>query len=215
MSDKEKTTSNHARETAYEVGLNLLPYVGGGLAALYTSNRDKKKFQRIESFYEETSAKINQMDQSLKELLKEQTHDNDSIISLIEQVNEKIEKENRDIKKQCLQKFLINSLLNSTTEETLDQREYFLDALSNLTIFEIELISLLYREDRIINMNDIGMHNNEDRYAVLGFVNRVRNYGFLELYIGGEFHVGAVDNSLNDNVKISEFGKRFVTFCLV
>lgn len=215
MNEKEKTTSKYSRETLVEAGLNLIPYVGGSIATLYASNKQQKEFERIESFYDEVASKIKLMDHALKTILNKQIHDDESLVNLIESINDIVEKENQDIKKQYLQNLFINSLLNRVDGNTLDQRKYFLDALSNLTVYELEVISLLYKEDRLININEIRMHGHDNRYAVLGFVNRLRNFGFVEQYIGDEFHVGAIDNSLNANIKISSFGKEFVNFCLL
>lgn len=152
------------------------------------------------------------MEQSYKDLLNKQTHDDDSLIALIEKINNQVEKENIQFKKECLVQFLINALLNGTTIKSFDKSLFFLDTLSSMTLSECEMMAMLYDQDRIIPVNNI-TSNEMSEYAILGAVGRLRSYGFIVTYTGN-FSVGGRDNALTEEIQLSDFGKEFVCFCL-
>lgn len=193
-------------------GFNLLPYIGGSLASIYTSNREKKKFERIKEFYEEISSILRDHEQSLKDL-NMSIHDEDSLIYLIESIHEQVERENRDSKKRYLQNFFINTLTYPTNPRTFDKKQYYLNALSSLTELECEMLAFLFFQKNPVQIVNIQLNDNEDPYVILGRLNRLRNYGFIKILMGDQIVHGR-DNALYDLVHISEVGKDFANYCL-
>lgn len=215
MNKKDKLSSEDIRDATVETGLSFIPFIGSGLSSLYSSYKSKKRFQRLEIFYEEVTEKISKLEQSNGPIPKVEIHDEEVLISLIEKINDKVEQESLEYKKECLQRFFLHSMINSTTQASFDQRQFFLDTLSSMTLLECEMMVVLFKENRTVIVNDM-IKPNIDQYAIVGSVGRLKSYGFITSYTG-EFHVvdGGRDNSLHEYVRLSNYGAEFVKFCLV
>lgn len=203
--------------TTIEAGLNIVPYVGGSLASLYSNYKNNKRFERIEEFYENVKTQMNELDQGIVDRIKSSYQDPDLLATLIERQHDAIETEYFNHKKQFLQSYFINNLIMETTDETFDKKVMYLDALKNLNYSELEILSLLFRMNKPqpVSAIEFKEDSSKDRYTIVGHVNRLRNYGFIELYTGNVTIGGNVDNIHNSIISISDFGKEFVRFCLL
>lgn len=203
-------------EAAILAGVSSLPYVGGGISSLYSSIKADKETQRVDKFFEVISVELERLDAELIETIKSVTHDEEYLTMLIENVCRKVEKEARNNKQDTFECFFINSLLNGVTSTTYDLFDFFLNALDSLLEIDIQVIVLLHKEDKLIPISKINSGEAEkahDPYYILASVNKLRSFGFVESYTG-DFHVGAKDNDLNQEIKISHLGKDFTDFCL-
>lgn len=192
-----------------QTGIQLIPYVGGPLASIYYGTKQEKRFKRIESFYEEFAEKTSQLPIPLPPI---DIHDSDKLIALIEELNDKIEREHIEQKRDYFKNYLLSTLL-SPTNTNFDERRFFLDVLGNITLLECEILLFLYQY--IGTPIRIGTINkpNVSPYAIVGAIGRLKTYGFVKSSIDG-IHFGGSDNTLNEFVTPSNFGVDFIHYCL-
>jgi hypothetical protein len=191
-----------------ETSLQLVPYIGGALATAYFGTKQEKRFKRIESFYQEFSAQIEQLRLQLPPI---DIHDQDNLIALIEELNEKVERESTDQKRAYFKKYLY-SALSSSTNENFDERRFFLNTLSSMTLLECELLLFINQQHIPVIVGNISK-TGVDQYAIVGSIGRLRMYGFLGVE-SNNIVIGGGDNSLHDSFIVSNFGSKFIDFCL-
>lgn len=206
----DKLTKKEKMEITIQSGLQLIPYIGGALSTLYFGTKQEKKFKRIESFYQEFASQIKQLQLQLPPV---QIHDPDQLSALIEELNEKVEREHTEQKRTYLKRYLLSTLSLPTNNLNFDERRFFLDLLNNMTLLECDLLVFLYQHKqplRVGNINKPGVN----QYAIVGAIGRLKMYGLLRsltttLNIGG-----GRDNALEENVSLSDYGIRFIHYCL-
>ncbi|MBV7507263.1 hypothetical protein KW850_18535 [Bacillus sp. sid0103] len=191
-----------------ETGLQLVPYVGGALATAYFGTKQEKRFKRLETFYQEFSHRIEQLQLQLPPV---ESHDQDKLIALIEELNAKVENEITEQKRAYLKKYLYN-ILSSPTNENFDERRFFLDTLSSMTLLECEILTFLYHQNQPVKVGTITKPGLV-QYAIVGAIGRLKMYGFLRTSTQ-DLQVGDVDNTLLELVTPSDFGLNFIKFCL-
>ncbi|HDX9589265.1 TPA: hypothetical protein ROX98_002248 [Bacillus pseudomycoides] len=204
----EKLTIKEKTEIAIQAGLQLVPYVGASLSALYFGTKQEKRFKRIESFYQEFSDTIEQRNLQLPSI---DFHNQDNLISLIEQLNDKVEREQTEQKREYFKKYLF-STLSSPTNDNFDERRFFLEILANMTLLECDLLILLHQQSQPVKVGAIKSPG-IDQYAIVGAIGRLKMHGLLSAFIG-DFSVGGGDNALNEYVAPSSFGMKFINYCL-
>lgn len=204
---------SNTKETIISAGLNLIPYVGGSLASIYNSSKKEKELERLDHFYKEVSDEIAGFNNELQNKLKNSIHDEEYLSMLIEKTSNKVAKEARENKIKSLKEFFVNALLNGVNKNTFSETEFYLETLGNLSETELGVLSLLKNEHRLISVNEIRVRDFDEPYFILASVNKLRGYGLIEMF-SGEMHAGAIDNDLNNNIKISPLGNKFIGFCL-
>ncbi|KMP28123.1 hypothetical protein SAMN04487767_1015 [Bacillus wiedmannii] len=204
----EKLNFKEKAEIAIQTGLQLVPYVGPSLSAAYFGTKQEKRFKRIESFYQEFSSLVEELKLQIPSI---EQHDEEELITLIEELNEKVEREHTTEKKEFFKRYLLNTLM-TPTDQNFDEKRFFLDILSNMTLLECELLTLLHHQDNYTTVRDI-VKFGVDQYAIVGAIGRLKLYGLLSTTLGN-FAVGGGDNSLNELVKPSTFGEKFINYCL-
>lgn len=203
--NKEKLTLKEKTEITIQTGLQLVPYVGGALSTAYFSTKQEKRFKRIESFCEELADKINRLQ---VQFVPFESHDVESLTSLIEELFDKIEKEHSNQKREYFKQFFINALKTPTKENNFDERHIFLEALAHMTVLEFELLLLYYFE---ISKNSPGMDLPEaDLDVITGATARLKMFGLLE---SKYFSLGEMMHA-KESINISGFGVKFLNFCL-
>lgn len=200
-------------ETAILSGISSLPYIGGGISSVYSSIKAEKETQRIDKFFEVIGVELERLDAELSKALQSATHDDEYLAMLIEKICEKVEREAREIKRQNFKTLFINSLINGINSLSYDFLDFYTESLDALNEIDIEILILLFNQDNLVPVSAINHKQFNDPYFILASINKLRNFGFIESFTG-EFHVGARDNSLHENVRISRLGKDFSRFCL-
>lgn len=206
---EEKLSGKERAEIAIEAGLQLIPYVGSSLATLYFSTKQEKRFKRIESFYAELAEEVRDLQERLAPV---ESHDQEKLASLIEDLNDRVEREHLELKRRYFKNFMRNTLL-TPTNNNYDERKYFLDALSALSLLECEMLAFLKQKAGMVEVRTI-QKPGTPQYAIVGAIGRLSTYGFvrtvqLSMTIGG-----GADNALAQGVELSDYGVRFVRFCL-
>lgn len=204
LSTKEKT------EIVIQSSLQLIPYIGGPLAAAYYGTKQEKRFKRLESFYQEIADKVQKLKLQFAPIT---AHDEEKLIALIEELNEKVEREHSQKKREYFKQFFI-STLTKPTDDIYDERRYFLDTLFNMTPVECVILSAC-SEMYALSLNGLQDDANlpTDPYVVVGAISRLKNYGFLRT----KFHplnLDGSDSTFDEVVAITDFGRRFVEYCL-
>ncbi|MED4697067.1 hypothetical protein [Peribacillus frigoritolerans] len=191
-----------------ETGLQLVPYVGGALATAYFGTKQEKRFKRIESFYQEFSDQVEQLQLQLPSV---DFHDQDKLISLIEELNEKVERESTEQKRTYFKKYLY-STLSSPTNDNFDERRFFLEALATMTLLECEVLLYIKEQNNPVRVGSLSKPE-IDLYAIVGSVGRLRMNGFIRLQ-NDNIIINGGDDSLNDSFVVSDFGNRFIQYCI-
>lgn len=189
-------------------GLQLIPYVGGSLSTAYYGTKQEKRFKRIESFYQEFSEDIERIKMQLPPV---ELHNQDNLISLIEELNDKIEREQTEQKRAHFKKYLF-STLSSPTDNNFDERRFFLETLANMTLLECDMLSFLYQQGQPVQVGRISKPET-DQYAIVGAIGRLKMHGLLTASTN-TINLGGRDNALEENVSPSSFGLRFIRYCL-
>lgn len=204
----ESKINNHSkRDLIIQAGMQAIPYVGGSLSTLYFGEKQEKRFQRLELFYEELKKDIEFIKEKIPPL---EEQDSSSLESILEILNENVEKEVQDKKIKIYKAFFINTLLNPIKHD-FDERKYFLDILANMSVFECEILEFLGKQTQPIQVRSI-QKQDTNPYAIFGSINRLRSYGFIESRRGSFMMNGMQDEHLDDLVFVSGFGKKFLNY---
>lgn len=198
-------------DLAIETGMQLIPIVGGPIATIYFGIKQTKEFKRIENFYAELANDLQKQSERIANL---ENQDQNGLVSLIEQLNNKVEKEHQYHKVQLYKTYMKNLLFNPITEQNYDQRKTFLDVLESLTFLELSTLLFLYDHQ---DMGPIAVKNfgrpGISQYALVGAVSKLKMNGLVRavtntLVLGG-------DNSLEEMVSVTDYGLEFINFCIV
>ena len=192
------------KDTIIEAGISAIPYVGGAIATLYFGNKNEKRIQRLQEFYEKlleevesgTVGKIN-----FNETNAEQFQD------LISEVHEKVEKESRETKKKLLRNFFTTTIQNPI-EGDFDLRLIFLDALDSLSEFDCNILTFL-KTHKQVQIREI---TGPDPYLIYSSVNKLISLGFLETRRGSFIMNGMQDENLDNIVFLSSLGEKFIEY---
>lgn len=203
-----KLTINQKAENTIKAGLQLIPYVGGTLATLYFDRKQQKEFNRLIKFYEELSEEM----KNINEKFSLDNQDETKLIILIEKINNKIEKEVFQEKINYFKNYFKNILIQPVKDD-FDEKVFFLESLSSMTLLEIGILKLLNSQSDFITIGAI-QKNEIEQYAIVGVIGRLRNLGFLQSAGGGISFGDKSDNYLKELIKVSSFGKKFIKFCL-
>ncbi|WP_157087727.1 hypothetical protein [Oceanobacillus damuensis] len=211
MSNDEKLSGRKKFDIIVESGLQLIPTVGGPLATAYFGTKNEKRFKRIESFYEEFSRQMQEIDYRFKSI---KSHDEDALIAIIERLNEKIEQEVLEKKRSYFKNFLKHTLSESTNKNNFDERRYFIDTLADMTLLEVELLN--YLKSIHPDMTLVGSINKPgvEQPVIVGAVGRIKNYGFINASQQSMTIGNGSDNALNQAISLNSFGQKFIGFCL-
>jgi len=113
----EGLTRQQKIENIVEAGLQLIPHVGGALATLYFGRKQQREFNRIAEFYKELSGE-------LKEKVSLENQDEGILASLIEKINDKVEKEVLEEKQKYFKNYFKNILIYPVKDD-YDEKTFF------------------------------------------------------------------------------------------
>ena len=213
MSDSkedEHLSTAENRDLVIQAGIQAIPYVGSSLATLYFGRKQELRFKRLETFYKEIAEEV---DDLKDRIAPPEAHDKEAFSAIFEELNEKIEREQVQKKREFLKAYLKNTLIYPIKGNNYDERHFFLDTLGSMNLLECELLGYLYKKTEPVGVGAL-QKSGVDQYAIVGAVGRLKTYGFL---VSGQVSInigGGEDNILLEKVKVSDFGRRFCEFCL-
>ena len=206
MSNSErqtKLTSSEIRDLVIQAGMQAIPHIGNPLATLYFGIKQQKRFRRLEAFYKEIAQELDSIKDRLAPI---EEHDPEALAAIMEKLNETIEREQVRKKIEYLKAYFKNTLMNPVKAD-YDERSFFLDALSSMTLLECEVIKKLSSERLPVAVLTL-VTTGGNEYATVGAIGRLKNLGFIE-WVGAN-----LGTPLEENVSLSDFGRRFHQFCL-
>jgi hypothetical protein len=196
------------RGVALEALIQAIPHIGGPLATLYFGNKQEKKFKRLQNFYEELKIDLEEVKSSISSISE---HSEDELINLIEEINEQVENERTDTKKEYYKNLFKKSLIHPV-KNNFNERKYFVDVISNLYKPHFLILSFLKKHSEEILVENIEIEG-VDKYLIRGFINQLENYGLINLVL---HNIQGLTNfvKMNKKASITELGKNFHYFCM-
>lgn len=185
-----------------------IPYVGGSLSTLYFGSKQKRQFQRIETFYKEIKKDIVFIREKIKNV---DEHNPGELSAIIEQLHERIEKEPLIEKREFYKNYFKNTLI-SPVNGNYDERKKFLDILSNVSLLEADIIKFLNQQTIKIDslsINKLGI----EQSIIQGSIYNLKSWGLIETTLGS-IAIGGGNGGIHENIGLSNFGKRFLCFCI-
>lgn len=207
MSDKQAT--QFRRDLVIQAGMQLIPYVGAPMAALYFGAKQERRFERLENFYSELALEIAEMQESIKAV---EDQDAATFEAILESLHEKIETEPTREKMQFFKNYFKNTL-RAPVNGNYDERRCFLEFLSDMSMLECEVLAFIEARAGQVLAGSI-QKASVDQYAIVGAIGRLKVKGFL-IATQQALSIGkSMDNSLQEQVQVSPYGARFCKFCL-
>ncbi|WP_169709525.1 hypothetical protein [Deferrisoma camini] len=204
-----KLSSSEKRDLVIEAAMQAIPYVGAPLSVIYFGAKQEKRFKRIESFYAELAEEINEIRDQIASVDKQ---NKEALAAILEELNEKVETEPLEEKRQFFKNYFKNTLRKPITND-FDKRKYFLQTLADMSLLGCELLAFISSQPGAVLVGNIKKPGT-DQYAIVGAIGRLKSYGFLMSFQGSFTIGGGQDNALQEQVQLSHFGKEFVDFCL-
>lgn len=211
-SDEINITSKEKTMLGIQAAIQAIPYVGSSIATLYFGYKQEIRFKRLENFYKELAIEI----EGIKEkIISIDRQDKDSFLFILEELNEKVEKEYRLEKIIFFKNYFKNTLKDPVTKINFDKRQYFLNIIESMTLSESSILKFLINSENepteIINIEFNGI----DQYLIIGAVEKLKSYGFLESQTISVMIGTGQDNRLREKVRLSDFGIKFYEFCIL
>ena len=192
-------------ELVVNAGLQAIPYVGGPLATLYFGYKQEKRFERIEKVLKDVAEELNGVS-----VAKIEEHNQDELMSLIDELTDKIEKEHLEYKRNLYKEYFKN-ILKTPTNGNYEERKLFLEVLGQITPLQIELFLFILQNENAIDLQIIkpGVDSSLIRSSIL----QLENQGLVIATIHS-ISLGGNNAGMPMMLKVSEFGKKFNEFCL-
>ncbi|MFA5355373.1 MAG: hypothetical protein WC302_01380 [Candidatus Paceibacterota bacterium] len=196
------------KELAIQALIEAVPYVGSSLATLYFGSKQKRQFERIQTFYEEIKGEIDLIKDKIKDIKE---HNPDELSAIIEHLHERIEREPLIEKRELFKNYFKNTLIQPVNRN-YDERKNFLDILADISLLEIDIMKLLSRQPGAIDSLSISSPGVEGS-IIQGAIYKLKSWGIVTATLGS-IALGGQGSGLHENIVLSEFGKRFMDFCL-
>ena len=191
-----------------ESAIQAIPYIGSSIATLYFGNKEKKKFERLESFYSKLNEELEKVKKSIAKL---ESHSPEELVLLIDEIHEKVENERTELKIKYYQNLYIKSLIHPV-KDCFNERKYFVDLISSLTQVHINILAILNRSQKFMNHYEL-INQGVDKDLVKGFTQQLENSGLVTSQLDsiGFTNTGGL---FNQRISLTELGKRFYYFCI-
>jgi len=211
-SDEINITSKEKTMLGIQAAIQAIPYVGSSIATLYFGYKQEIRFKRLENFYKELAIEI----EGIKEkIISIDRQDKDSFLFILEELNERVEKEYRLEKIIFFKNYFKNTLKDPVTKINFDKRQYFLNIIESMTLLESSILKFLINSENepteIMNIEFNGI----DQYLIIGAVEKLKSYGFLESQTISVMIGAGQDNRLREKVRLSDYGIKFYEFCIL
>lgn len=192
-------------ELAVNAGLQLIPYVGSPLATLYFGAKQEKRLERIEQTLQEVAEDLKNV--SLPSI---EQHNEEELLSLIDELTDRIENEHLESKRQ-LYKHYFEKILMTPTNGNYEERKLYLDILKQITPLQVELLVFLLDNPNVVDTTI--SKPGTDSVMIKSAILQLENYGLVESRLHS-ISFGDNTSSTPKYINVSEVGKRFKRFCL-
>lgn len=203
--EKEKVGAKDKLELVVNAGLQAIPYVGGSLATLYFGYKQEQRFQRVEKTLKEVADELQGI-----QIPSIDEHNKEELITLIDELTDKIEKEQLE-SKRILYKEYFKNILKTPTNGNYEERKLFLEVLEKITPLQIEIFQFLLVNDNAV---DLAIQKpGTDQSLIQSSILQLENYGLVNATIHS-ISLGGSNAGMPMSLKVSQFGRRFNEFCL-
>lgn len=203
--DENKISAKDKLELIVNAGLQAIPYIGGPLSTLYFGYKQEQRFQRVEQTLKEVASEL----QNCK-LPKIEEHNSEELMSLIDELTDRIEGERIELKRNLYKEYFKN-ILKTPTNGNYEERKLFLEVLSRITPLQIELFQFILKNPNVIDVNI--SKPGIDISLIKSSILQLENYGLVIATLNS-ITLGGSQSGMPMNLLASEFGKRFNDFCL-
>lgn len=203
--DENKIGAKDKLELVVNAGLQAIPYIGGPLSTLYFGYKQEQRFQRLEQTLKEVASEL----QNCK-LPKIEEHNSEELMSLIDELTDRIEDERIELKRNLYKEYFKN-ILKTPTNGNYEERKLFLEVLSRITPLQIELFQFILKNPNVIDVNI--SKPGIDISLIKSSILQLENYGLVIATLNS-ITLGGSQSGMPMNLLASEFGKRFNDFCL-
>ena len=202
-------------EIAVEAAMQLVPYVGPFLSAVYFGEKGERRFRRLEAFYQAVAGDVAALGEDVGEAIRRavEASDPERIASILEELNDRVEVEALAEKRVCYQRYFENAVLTTVTEANYEERRLVLDVLGRLTPLQLSVVADLARENRWIDPQKLEVGDTAPD-VIKGAVALLRSQGILDEVIRTTKVVDG-EGVVNDTeVQLSGFGYRLHALCV-
>lgn len=206
--ERDKSETGIDRDTVINAGMQLIPYVGASIAALYFGSKQERRFRRIESFYEEVKDEVSGMRDRIADL---GDHDPSEFRAILEELHEEVEAEQLESKRKYYKTYFKSTLVDPV-RGNFEERKLLLDVLGDLTPLQIEILAFLVNHGQPVPAGGISKPG-VDPALIGGALGQLRNYGLVTNKLDS-IAFGSAGGSVNESVEVSAFGRRFHKFCI-
>lgn len=203
--DEIKIKPKDKFELVVNAGLQAIPYVGGPLATLYFGYKQEQRFQRVEQTLKEVANELQNC-----QLPRIEEHNSEELMSLIDELTDKIENERIESKRNLYKEYFKN-ILKTPTNGNYEERKLFLEVLSRITPLQIEIFQFILRTPDVIDANI--SKPGTDISLIKSSILQLENDGLVIATLNS-ITVGGSQAGMPMRLTVSEFGKRFNNFCL-
>lgn len=203
--EKEKVGAKDKLELVVNAGLQAIPYVGGPLATLYFGYKQEQRFQRVEKTLKEVADELQGI-----QIPSIDEHNKEELITLIDELTDKIEKEQLE-SKRILYKEYFKNILKTPTNRNYEERKLFLEVLEKITPLQIEIFQFLLVNDNAVDLSI--QKPGTDQSLIQSSILQLENYGLVNATIHS-ISIGDSNAGMPMSLKVSQFGRRFNEFCL-
>ena len=203
--EQEKIGTKHKLELVVNAGLQAIPYVGGPLATLYFGYKQEQRFQRVEKTLKEVADELQGI-----QIPNIDAHNKEELITLIDELTDKIEKEQLE-SKRILYKEYFKNILKTPTNGNFEERKLFLEVLEKITPLQIEIFQFLLVNDNAIDLTI--QKPGIDQSLIQSSILQLENYGLINATIHS-ISLGGNNAGMPMNLNVSQFGRKFNDFCL-
>lgn len=192
-------------EIAVNAGLQLIPGVGSSLAALYFGTKQEKRIERIEKMLKEIAEDLKNTP-----LPNINQHNEEELMSLIDEVTDHIESEHLENKRRLYKRYF-EKILITPTNGNYDERKLYLDILKQVTPLQVELLVFIFDNPNVLDVNISRLGT--DKAIIKGAIQQLKNHGLIETRLESII-ISEIASSMPEHIVVSEFGKKFKEFCL-
>ena len=203
--DEIKIKPKDKFELVVNAGLQAIPYVGGPLATLYFGYKQEQRFQRVEQTLKEVANELQNC-----QLPRIEEHNSEELMSLIDELTDKIENERIESKRNLYKEYFKN-ILKTPTNGNYEERKLFLEVLSRITPLQIEIFQFILRTPDVIDANI--SKPGTDISLIKSSILQLENDGLVIATLNS-ITLGESQAGMPMRLTVSEFGKRFNSFCL-
>ncbi len=203
--DEIKIKPKDKFELVVNAGLQAIPYVGGPLATLYFGYKQEQRFQRVEQTLKEVANELQNC-----QLPRIEEHNSEELMSLIDELTDKIENERIESKRNLYKEYFKN-ILKTPTNGNYEERKLFLEVLSRITPLQIEIFQFILRTPDVIDANI--SKPGTDISLIKSSILQLENDGLVIATLNS-ITLGGSQAGMPMRLTVSEFGKRFNNFCL-